>query len=153
MSIQIHAYVQDLSKNQKYNHSRRNMKIEHIAIWVNDINAMKSFYEKYFNAKAGDKYHNPNKKFTSYFLSFDTGARLELMYQASIPQNENDLDKQYIGLIHFAISVGSKVIVDELTNQLRNDGFQVIGEPRTTGDGYYESVVLDPENNRIEITI
>ncbi len=128
------------------------MKIEHIAIWVNDLEQMKYFYEKYFNAMAGELYHNTTKNFKSYFLSFDTGCRLELMHRPIIPQNINDLSKEYIGLIHFAISVGSKERVDELTEQLRKDGYKVAGEPRTTGDGYYESVVLDPEKNRIEIT-
>lgn len=129
------------------------MKIEHIAIWVNDLEIMKSFYEKYFNGKSGEKYNNPKKKFNSYFIEFDTGCRLEIMNKPEIPANLNDLTSAYIGIIHFAISVGSKEKVDELTNQLRKDGYKIIGEPRTTGDGYYESVVLDPEQNRIEITI
>lgn len=129
------------------------MKIEHIAIWVKDLGIMKAFYEKYFHGLAGDKYHNPQKNFTSYFLQFDEGCRLELMSKPDVPDNINDIIKEYTGLIHFAISVGSKETVDQLTNQLRADGYQIIGEPRTTGDGYYESVVLDPENNRIEITI
>ncbi len=129
------------------------MKIEHLAIWVQDLEKMKSFYEKYFDGKAGDKYHNPTKNFTSYFLSFNSGCRLELMHKPTIPKNLNDFISEYIGIIHFAISVGSKEKVDALTNQLRNDNFKVVGEPRTTGDGYYESVILDPENNRIEITV
>ena len=129
------------------------MKIEHLAIWVSDLEKMKMFYEKYFSAEAGQQYHNPNKNFYSYFLSFEEGCRLELMQKSSIPENQNDVQQQYLGLIHFAISVGSKERVDTLTEQLRADGYAVVGEPRTTGDGYYESVILDPENNRIEITI
>ena len=129
------------------------MKIEHLAIWVNDLYKMKSFYEKYFDATAGEEYHNPTKNFTSYFLSFENGCRLELMQKPEIPANKNDVFQQYIGIIHFAISVGSKEKVDELTEAIRKEGFPVVGEPRTTGDGYYESVILDPENNRIEITI
>jgi len=129
------------------------MTIEHLAIWVNDLEKMKSFYEKYFNAIAGEKYHNPTKNFTSYFLSFEKGCRLELMQKPEIPKNQNDVTLQYIGIIHFAISVGSKEKVDTLTDEMRNDGYSVVGKPRTTGDGYYESVILDPENNRIEITI
>ncbi len=129
------------------------MKIEHLAIWVKDLDQMKAFYEKYFEAKAGDIYHNPKKSFHSYFLSFQNGCRLELMHRPDVPVNKNELITQNIGLIHFAISVGSKERVDSLTEQLREDGCKVIGEPRTTGDGYYESVVLDPENNRIEITV
>jgi lactoylglutathione lyase len=129
------------------------MKIEHLAIWVKDLEKMKAFYEQYFQAQAGALYHNPKKKFTSYFLSFDEGCRLELMQMDSIPDNHNNIMDQYIGIIHFAISVGSKERVNQLTEDLRQADYQVIGEPRTTGDGYYESVVLDPENNRIEITI
>jgi lactoylglutathione lyase len=129
------------------------MKIEHLAIWVEDLELMKSFYEKYFGAKAGEKYHNPKKNFTSYFLSFDGGCRLELMTKPEISKNINDIIAEYIGIIHFAISVGSKEKVDALTNQLEKDGYEIVGQPRTTGDGYYESVVLDAENNRIEITI
>lgn len=129
------------------------MKIEHIAIWVQELETMRKFYEKYFGAQAGELYHNPNKNFFSYFLSFTTGARLELMHQPTIPKNLNYLDHQYLGLIHFAISVGSMESVNELTEDLRRDGFRIVGEPRTTGDGYYESVVLDPEGNRIEISI
>ncbi|MCP3928686.1 MAG: glyoxalase/bleomycin resistance/extradiol dioxygenase family protein [Bacteroidetes bacterium] len=128
------------------------MKIDHLAIWVKDLEGMKAFYEKYFQGKAGEKYHNPNKNFTSYFLSFEEGSRLELMNKPEISNTKNEAFSEYIGITHFAISVGSKQKVDELTEELRNAGFHVVGEPRTTGDGYYESVILDPENNRIEIT-
>ena len=129
------------------------MKIEHLAVWVKDLEPMRQFYETYFGGTAGDKYYNPTKKFTSYFLSFEQGCRLELMHKPDIPDNLNDIKRQYIGIIHFAISVGSKEKVDELTETLRTAGFTVAGEPRTTGDGYYESVVLDPEMNYIEITV
>jgi lactoylglutathione lyase len=128
------------------------MKIEHLAIWVKDLEGMKAFYEKYFGAISNEKYTNTKKGFQSYFLTFDEGARLELMQMPNIPDNANDVYKQFIGLVHFAMSVGSASKVDELTEQLRADGYEVIGEPRTTGDGYYESVVFDPEQNRIEIT-
>jgi len=114
---------------------------------------MKSFYEKYFEATSGELYHNPNKQFTSYFLSFGTSCRLELMHKTSVPSNLHPAGTEYVGLTHFAISVGSKEKVDQLTERFRKDGFPIIGEPRTTGDGYYESVVLDPEGNRIEITV
>lgn len=129
------------------------MRIEHLALWCSDIEGLRTFYEKYFSAKAGEKYTNPTKGFQSYFLSFDSGARLELMQMPGIPDNRNDSRKQYKGIIHFAVAVGSAQQVDALTTQLRADGYEVLGEPRTTGDGYYESVVLDPEGNRIEITI
>ena len=129
------------------------MKIEHLAIWVKDLETMKAFYEKYFEAQAGEIYYNPTKKFYSYFLSFDTGCRLELMHQAQVPENKNQVQHQNIGLIHFAVSVGSKEKVDSLTKEIMEAGHEILGMPRTTGDGYYESVVLDPEQNRIEITI
>ena len=129
------------------------MRIEHIAIWSKDLEKLKAFYLKYFHAISGEKYVNQKKNFQSYFLSFDSGCRLELMQMPGIARHEHGFDQQFIGLIHFAVSVGSRQKVDELTEQLRNDGYQIVGEPRTTGDGYYESVVLDPEGNRIEITI
>ena len=127
------------------------MRIEHIAIWVTDLEAMRAFYETYFNALAGEKYHNATKQFTSYFLSFTDGARLEIMHKPSIHASTDKAVNT--GFIHFAMSVGSKEQVDALTEKLREDGFKITGEPRTTGDGYYESVILDPEGNQIEITI
>lgn len=129
------------------------MKIEHLAIWTNQLEELRSFYIKYFGAISNEKYHNPKKQFNSYFLSFDGGARLELMQMINIPGNKNDAMLQATGLAHFAMSVGSKEKVDEMTEQLRSDGFTIVGEPRWTGDGYYESVVFDPDRNRIEITI
>lgn len=128
------------------------MKIEHIAMWVRDLEKQKSFYEKYFRATVGEKYINQKKNFQSYFLSFDDGPRLEMMQRPDIPVNINNIYDQYSGLIHFAISLGSKEAVDQLTVRLKNDGFEILDGPRTTGDGYYESVALDPEGNRIEIT-
>ena len=129
------------------------MKIEHIALWTSDLEKMKSFYEQYFQAKAGEKYTNPKKQFESYFLTFESGSRLELMQMSSVPASTNNVYKQFTGLIHFAVSTGSKERVDSLTSQLKNDGYEILDGPRTTGDGYYESVVLDPEGNRVEITI
>lgn len=129
------------------------MKIEHLAIWTNQLEALRDFYIKYFGATSNEKYHNPKKQFNSYFLSFDDGARLELMQMINIPENKNDAMLQATGLTHFAMSVGNKEKVDALTEQLRSDGFTIVGEPRWTGDGYYESVVFDPDKNRIEITI
>jgi Lactoylglutathione lyase and related lyases len=129
------------------------IKIEHLAIWVNDLEAMKSFYTTHFGATAGELYVNPKKNFQSYFLSFGNGPRLELMQMPGLKPSENNFPNQTIGMAHFAISVGSKEKVDSLTQELRGQGVQVIGEPRTTGDGYYESVILDPEGNAIEITV
>lgn len=129
------------------------MKIEHIAIWCRDIEAMRTFYINYFNAVSNELYINEKKQYRSYFLSFESGARLELMQMSSVADNLNGVGTQYFGLNHFAFSTGSKIHVDELTTRLSEAGYKVVGEPRTTGDGYYESVVLDPENNRIEITV
>ncbi len=129
------------------------MKIEHIAIWARDIEMLKCFYEKYFAATANDKYKNKGKEFSSYFLNFHSGCRLEIMQMPCIPDSADDPYKQFIGFIHMAISVGSIDKVDALTRELAMDGYEVIDGPRKTGDGYYESVVLDPEDNRIEITL
>ena len=129
------------------------MHIEHLAIWVRDLERMRAFYETYFGATANEKYTNVTKGFSSYFLSFPQGGpRLELMQMPGIPDTLNDALIQFTGLIHFAVSVGDEAAVDTLTNRLRADGLTIVGEPRRTGDGYYESVVLDPEQNRIEIT-
>jgi lactoylglutathione lyase len=128
------------------------MRIDHVALWTYDIEKIRVFYEKYFDAKAGEKYFNPSKNFESYFLSFQDGSRLEIMQMPGIIPLDRK-GKQHTGLIHFAISVGDKDRVDTLTEKLRADGCEIVGEPRTTGDGYYESVVLDPDGNRIEITI
>jgi lactoylglutathione lyase len=127
------------------------VKIEHVAIWTNDLERLKEFYIRYFNAVAGKKYNNPVRQFESYFLSFESGSRLELMKLPTIRSSKGR--EEFIGLTHLAISVGSKQLVDELTETLRKDDITIIGEPRTTGDGYYESVILDPDGNRIEITI
>jgi len=129
------------------------MHIEHLAMWVRDLEQMRIFYETYFGATANDKYTNVRTGFSSYFLSFpDGGPRLELMQMPGISEFPTNDPTQFMGLTHMAFSVGSPSAVDALTNQLRQDGCVVAGEPRRTGDGYYESVVLDPEKNRIEIT-
>lgn len=129
------------------------MKIEHVAMWVRDLEAMRSFYQTYFNATSNDKYVNSNKGFSSYFLSFDKGARLEIMHNDAIPTTADDPMAQFTGLIHIAMSVGTEQEVDALTARLANDGYNVVDGPRRTGDGYYESVVFDPEGNRMEITL
>ena len=128
------------------------MKIEHVAIWTKDIERLKDFYVTYFDGVAGDKYTNHKKQFESYFIKFDSGARLEVMQMKTIPSNLNDTINQYIGLIHIAISVGSVEKVDNLTDSLRKAGYRIVSEPRYTGDGYYESCILDSDGNRIEIT-
>lgn len=125
------------------------MKIEHVGLFVHDLEAMRQFYEHYFGATAGEKYHNPKTSFQSYFLSFSDGTRLEIATKANLTVSS----KVDFGYLHLAFSVGSQKKVDELTEQFRVAGLTVLSEPRTTGDGYYESVVLDPENNEIELTI
>jgi len=127
------------------------MRIEHIAIWVNDLEEMKKFYTKYFKMNCSEKYENKKKMFTSYFLSFATGARIEIMHQPDIATSP-DKKEEKNGLTHFAISVENKDKVNQLAEVFRKDGFIIAGKPRTTGDGYYESVILDPEGNNIEIT-
>lgn len=125
------------------------MHIEHIAIWTNDIERLKEFYVKYFGCTASEKYENPKKQFSSYFLTFGGGARLEIMKRNDIVSTRND---ERIGLAHFSIAVGSDYVVDEMTMKMENDGVLIESKPRTTGDGYYESVILDPDNNKVEIT-
>jgi lactoylglutathione lyase len=127
------------------------MKIEHVAIWTNDLERMRTFYETCFGATAGPRYHNPAKQFSSYFLSFDGGARLELMQIPDLPGGAGSAHA--IGYAHLALSVGSQTAVDTLTARLQADGTPILDGPRTTGDGYYESVIADPDGNRIEITI
>jgi len=129
------------------------MKIEHVAIWTPDLERLKDFYCRHFDARADARYVNPTKGFASCFLSFDAGARLELMQMPGIPASRNDIDSQFTGLIHVALSVGSQERVDSLTAQLAREGHRVLDGPRRTGDGYYESVVLDPDGNRIEVTV
>jgi lactoylglutathione lyase len=129
------------------------MKIGHAAIWARDIELLKNFYERYFNGRAGNKYLNEERQFSSYFIQFETGARLERMHMPSLSCPEKAENQQYTGLAHIAFSAGSEENVRLLTERLKKDGYMVVDGPRTTGDGYYESVVLDPENNRVEITV
>ncbi len=127
------------------------MRIEHIALYVKDLEGTKNYYEKYFGAKSNQMYHNKNTGFRSYFLSFETGARLELMNLAELEKKSEN--NKRTGFIHLAFAVGSEEKVKELTEQIQNDGFEVTSGPRITGDGYYESCVVDPEGNLVEITV
>ena len=129
------------------------MRIEHIAIWTKQLETMREFYVGYFNGRSNAKYTNPRTGFQSYFITFDDGARLELMQQDGKGPNPNTAEQQHLGLIHLAMSVGDETAVNQLTETLSQDGFFILGKPRRTGDGYYESVVLDPDGNRIEITV
>lgn len=127
------------------------MKIEHIAMYVNDLEAAKVFFEKYFNAMSNQEYHNPNTDFRSYFLTFEDGARLEIMNKPEM--NDENKTRNRTGFIHIAFSVGSREAVDALTDRIKSDGYEVISGPRTTGDGYYESCIIGIEGNQIEITV
>ena len=127
------------------------MRIDHAAVYVTDLDKARDFFIRYFDASCGSLYHNPKTGFSSYFLSFSGGARLEIMTLDSLkPGSRAEVTAGYA---HIAFSVGSRESVDELTARLRDDGYAVISGPRVTGDGYYESVVLDGEGNRIEITV
>ena len=129
------------------------MHIAHLSIWVQDLENLKIFYERYFGAQTATKYLNEQKQFQSYFLTFASGARLELMHRPDILSVQKQPGHECLGYAHLAMSVGSETAVDTLTMRLVNDGYQRLDGPRRTGDGYYESVILDPEGNRIEITV
>jgi lactoylglutathione lyase len=128
------------------------MRIDHIALWTNDLERCKQFYTFYFGARTGARYANSRKGFESHFLSFADGARIEIMKTITLKPVPSAPGAQRMGFTHIAISVGSEEIVDALTRRIEDDGHPVLDGPRRTGDGYYESVVLDPDGNRIEIT-
>ena len=127
------------------------MRIEHIALYVNDLETAQRFFVKCFGATSNDGYHNPQTDFRSYFLSFDNGARLEIMNKPKMSDLPKEISRT--GYAHIAFSVGSQEKVDALTAELKADGYEVISGPRTTGDGYYESCIIALEDNQIEITI
>ena len=127
------------------------MKIEHIAMYVNDLEAARDFFAEYLGGQSNDGYHNKTTDFRSYFICFDDGARLEIMTKPNLKDQVKPLNRT--GYAHNAFSVGSKEKVDELTERLKSDGFEVVSGPRTTGDGYYESCVVVIEGNQIEITV
>ncbi|MBR3042082.1 MAG: VOC family protein [Eubacterium sp.] len=127
------------------------MKIEHVAMYVNDLENARDFFVKYFNGKSNDGYHNPNTGFKSYFISFDDGSRLELMNKPGMTDQEKTLSRT--GYSHIAFSVKSEAELETLTERMKADGYEVLSGPRTTGDGYYESCILGLEGNQIEITV
>lgn len=126
------------------------MKLEHVALYVNDLERAKDFFIRYFNATPNQRYHNPQKGLSTYFLTFDDNTRLEIMQRPEVSAHEKPL--YAAGYTHIAFSLGSRQAVDELTARLTQDGFTLLSPPRTTGDGYYESCILDFEGNQIEIT-
>lgn len=127
------------------------MRIEHIAMYVNDLEKTREFFMKYFSAISNEGYYNKKTDFQSYFLSFEDGARLEIMKKPQMEDDEKFL--KHTGYIHIAFSLGSKEAVDELTEKLKKDGYAIVSGPRTTGDGYYESCIVGIEGNQIEITV
>ena len=127
------------------------MKIEHIALYVEDLEETKNFFIKYLGAKANNGYHNPRTNFRSYFLSFKDGARLEIMQRPEMVNLPKEAART--GYAHIAFSVGSREKVDALTAELKTDGYDVVSGPRITGDGYYESCIVAVEGNQIEITV
>lgn len=129
------------------------MRIEHVALWTTDLERLRSFYEQHLGARAGACYTNPRTMFRSYFLTFGAGARLELMQRPDVGGQSGQSGQEIAGYAHLALSVGSIEQVDRLTERLRAAGCPLISGPRRTGDGYYESVILDPDGNRIEITV
>ena len=126
------------------------MKIEHIAMYVNDLEAARDFFVTYLDGRSNSGYTNRSTGFRSYFIRFDDGARLELMTKPGLADQGKPSNRT--GYAHIAFSVGSKDRVDELTEKLRTAGFEVVSGPRTTGDGYYESCIVTVEDNQIEIT-
>ena len=126
------------------------MVIEHVAMYVDDLEGIKDFFVRFFDAVPNEGYHNPRSGLRTYFLSFDDGTRLEIMNLPQMSGQKKNLAK--MGYIHMAFSVGSREKVDELTERLYEAGYEVISGPRITGDGYYESLILGPEDNQIEIT-
>jgi lactoylglutathione lyase len=127
------------------------MIIEHIAMYVNNLEGAKDFFEHYCGGTANRLYHNPSTGFSSYFISFEDGARLELMHKPGISMQERTAERT--GFVHLSFSLGSKEKVDAITEQLRHDGYEVKSGPRTTGDGYYESCVAGFEGNLLEFTV
>ena len=126
------------------------MKLEHAALWVKDLEGAKDFFIKYFGAFPNEGYHNEKTGFRSYFISFDDGARLEIMSSPLFEESEKSVYRS--GYAHVAISLGSKEAVDELSERFKAEGFEILSGPRTTGDGYYESAIIGFEGNVVEIT-
>lgn len=128
------------------------MKIDHLALWCDDIELMRKFYTTYFGGVSNECYHNPSKNYYSYFITLaEDGCRIELMSRPDIT-DEPTRRGFTKGIAHFDIEVGDRSMVDRLTEQLRVDGYTIASEPRTTGDGYYEAAIVDPEGNYVEIS-
>jgi len=127
------------------------MRIHHIAIWTPDLERLRDFYTRHFSARCGEKYENPVKGYASYFLYFDDGASIEIMQRGDIPATPLPPGQRAGGYTHLSLAVGSEVEVDRLAAHLASEGYHLVDGPRRTGDGYYETVVLDPDGNQVEI--
>ena len=127
------------------------MQLHHTAIWVSNLEKIKAYYIKFFQATSNQKYVNPDTGFTSYFLSFESGSQLEIMHRADIPENANDTVKQHKGYIRLSFLVDSREAVEAKAKELQEAGYPILRGPRLTGDGYYEFETLDPEWNRLEV--
>jgi lactoylglutathione lyase len=129
------------------------MTLEHVAIWTDNLEVLKEYYVRFFGGVSNEKYFNEKKQFESYFLTFESGARLEIMKMPNIPENANDcIIAQHKGIIHLAFGVNTLEEVNQKAIELQNAGFKILSGPRFTGDGYYEFETLDPDNNRLEVT-
>ena len=129
---------------------RATARIEHVALWTEDLERLRRFYEQFLGGRASALYRNERTGFESYFLEFGDGPRLELMRMSEIAPRPGE--GRALGLVHIAFSLGAEAAVDDLTRRIEEAGYDVAHDPRRTGDGYYESVVLDPDGNRIELT-
>lgn len=127
------------------------MKLEHVALWTNQLEELKAYYCHFFGGIANELYFNPAKNFKSYFISFEGGARLEIMSRPDIPKSLDDPEKQNLGIIHLSFDPGSVAAVDSMSEKIQEAGFQILSGPRKTGDGYYEFETFDPDRNRIEV--
>jgi lactoylglutathione lyase len=146
----VDAYSKALKKYCSARAKVLRMRLDHVALWAVDIELMRAFYEKYFDATSSPRYENERKRFTSYFLTFPGGGRLELMHRPDIQRAPgSESPREFIGYAHLGVELGSRAAVDALTKRLQDDGFLLLDGPRRTGDAYYESMVADPEGNRI----
>lgn len=125
------------------------MKIHHVAIYTPDLERLRKFYCSYFGARSNELYHNEKTDLMTYFLIFEDGSRLEIMTKPELSMISNKLE--HYGFTHIAIDVKDKEQVNKISERLESDGYEIESKPRVTGDGYYESCVLDPDGNKVEI--
>ncbi len=149
--VRVHLLVRQGRTTTHSSIEGEHMKIEHVAMYVNDLENARDFFVKYLGGRSNEGYHNKNTDFRSFFIEFDHGARLEIMHRPEVQDLAKPLHRT--GYAHIAFSVGSRKRVDALTGRLKADGYEVVSGPRTTGDGYYESCIVVVEGNQIEITI